>query len=150
MQIVDELKRKRGEVCGRIDVLRSEISALEEQRTAFDTILKVYDPDYRPEEVVSARIRRTSKVSASSVTPLLKGVDKRGSLLRMLREADGPISTGECARLLARQIGIADGDPRLGQLGNVLSRDLDKLVKNGRVRYAPVGDGGRRLWEIAA
>jgi hypothetical protein len=50
---------------------------------------------------------------------------------------------------MAGQIGIADDDPRLGQLGNVLSRDLDKLVKNGRVRYAPVGDGSR-LWEIAA
>ncbi|OJF96759.1 hypothetical protein [Pararhizobium antarcticum] len=150
MQIVDELKRKRGEVSGRIDALRSEIAALEEQRAAFDTVLTVYDPGYRPEEAVPARIRRPSKVSASDVTQLLKGIDKRGSLLRMLREADGPISTGECARLLARQIGIADDDPRLGQLGNVLSRDLDKLVKNGRVRYAPVGDGGRRLWEIAA
>lgn len=47
---------------------------------------------------------------------------------------------------MAGQIGIADDDPRLGQIGNVLSRDLDKVVNNGRVRYAPVGDGGRRLW----
>lgn len=152
MQFVDELKRKRGEVCGRIDALRSEIASLEEQRAAFDIIIiKVYDPRYRVEAAAQARVRRPSKVSASSVTPLLKGVDKRGCLLRMLREADGPISTGDCARMLAGQIGMADDDPRLGQLGNVLSRDLDKLVKNGRVRYAPVGDnGGRRLREIAA
>lgn len=149
MYIVDELKSKRGEFSARIEALRSEIAVLEEQRAAFDTILKVYDTDYRPAEAVPARIRRPSKVSASSVTPLLKGVDKRGSLLRMLREADGPISTGECAKLMAGQIGIGADDPRLGQLGNVLSRDLDKLVKTGRVRYAPVGDGGRRLWEIA-
>ncbi|MBA3041896.1 MAG: hypothetical protein KJ670_13325 [Alphaproteobacteria bacterium] len=150
MQFVDELKRKRGEVSGRIDALRSEIAALEEQRAAFDIIIKVYDPGYRVEAAVQARVRKPSKVSTSSVTPLLKGIDKRGSLLRMLREADGPISTGECARRMAGQIGLAADDPRLGQLGNVLSRDLDKLVKNGRVRYAPVGDGGRRLWEIAA
>lgn len=85
MQIVDELKRKRGEVCCRIDALRSQISALEEQRAAFDTILTVYDPGYRPEEAVPPRIGRPSKVSASDVTPLLKGIDKRGSLLRMLK-----------------------------------------------------------------
>jgi hypothetical protein len=36
---------------------------------------------------------------------------------------------------------MADDDPRLGQLGNVLSRDLDKLAKNGRVRCVDVSSG---------
>ncbi|MGO6845862.1 hypothetical protein [Rhizobium ruizarguesonis] len=61
MQIVDELKRKRGEVFGQIDTLRGEIATLEEQRAAFDTIIKVYDPGYLPEDTANKAFPRGAK-----------------------------------------------------------------------------------------
>jgi hypothetical protein len=150
MQIADELKTKRDEVAGKIDALRREIASLELQCGAFDVVIRVYDADYRPESAKPLRARKPSKVSASSVTPLLHGIDKRGTLLRMLRDANSPISTSDCARTLAAKIGLPTDDPRVGHLGNVLSRDLERLVRDGRVRYAAAPDSNRRLWEIAA
>lgn len=150
MQVVDELKKKREELGARIEALRGEIAILEQQRAAFDTVLMVYDESYRPEGATRVRSRKLPKVPASAVTPLLKDVDKRGALLRILRDAEAPVSTADCAKQVALQIGLTEDDPRLGQLGNVLSRDLDRLVRDGRARYAGVVDGQRRLWESAA
>ncbi|MDL2410874.1 hypothetical protein PY650_36180 [Rhizobium calliandrae] len=150
MQVVEELKKKREELGTMIEVLRGEIEILEQQRAAFDTVLKVYDENYRPDGAARIRSRKPPKVPASAVTPLLKDLDKRGALLRILRDAEAPVSTADCAKQVALQIGLTEDDPRLGQIGNVLSRDLDKLVKDGRARYAGVADGQRRLWESAA
>jgi hypothetical protein len=150
MQVVEELKKKREQLGGRIEALRGEIAVLEQRRVAFDTVLKVYDESYCPDGAVRVRSRKPPKVPASSVTPLLKDLDKRGALLRILRDAEAPVSTADCAKQVALQIGLTEDDPRLGQIGNVLSRDLDKLVRDGRARYAGVADGQRRLWESAA
>jgi hypothetical protein len=150
MQVVEELRKKREELGARIEALRGEIALLEQQRVAFDVVLRVYDESYRPDSVVRVRSRKPPRIAASSVTPLLKHVDKRGTLLRILREAEAPVSTTDCAKQVALQIGLTEDDPRLGQLGNVLSRDLDKLVRDGRARYAGIADGQRRLWESAA
>ena len=150
MQLVEELKKKREELGTRIEALRGEIAILEQQRAAFDTVLKICDESYRPDSGVRVRSRKPPKVPASSVTPLLKDLDKRGALLRILRDAEAPVSTADCAKQVALQIRLTEDDPRLGQIGNVLSRDLDKLVKDGRGRYAGVADGQRRLWESAA
>ena len=150
MQLVEELKKKREELEPKIDALRGEIAVLEQQRAAFDTVLKVYDESYRPNGAARICSRKPLKVPASAVTPLLKDLDKRGALLRILRDAEAPVSTADCAKQVALQIRLTEDDPRLGQIGNVLSRDLDKLVKDGRGRYAGVADGQRRLWESAA
>jgi len=48
MQVVEELKKKREELGGRGSALRGEIAILEQQRAAFDIVLKVYDESYRP------------------------------------------------------------------------------------------------------
>jgi hypothetical protein len=148
-KVTEHLKNRRDGLIARIDALLKEVSILEQQLAAFDIILKDYDENYRPGGVVRARSRKPPKVPASSVTPLLKDVDQRGTLLRILREADASVSTADCARKLAVQIGLTGDDPRIAELGNVLSRDLDKLVRDGRARYAGVVDGQRRLWERA-
>lgn len=141
--MVEDLKKEREELGARIEALRGEISILEQQRAAFDTVLKVYDESYRPEGTARVRSRKPPKVPASLVTPLLKDLDKRGALLRILRDAQAPVSTADCAKQVALQIGLTEDDPRLGQIGNVLSRGLDKLVRDGRARYAGVADGQR-------
>ena len=79
------------------------------------------------------------------MTPLLKDHDEHGALLRILRDAQALVSTADCAKQVALQIGLSEDDPRPGQLGIVLSRDLDKLVRDGRARYAGVAHCQRRL-----
>ena len=106
--MTEHLKNRRDGLIARIDALLKEVSILEQQLAAFDIILKDYDENYRPGGVVRAHSRKPPKVPASSVTPLLKDVDQRGTLLRILREADASVSTADCARKLAVQIGLFD------------------------------------------
>ncbi|MDL2405664.1 hypothetical protein PY650_08290 [Rhizobium calliandrae] len=103
MQVVEELKKKREELEAKIDALHGEIAVLEQQRAAFDTVLKVYDVRYRPDGAARIRPRKPPKVPASAVTPLLKDLDKRGALLRILRDAEAPVSTAHCAKQVALQ-----------------------------------------------
>ena len=72
MQVVEELKKKREELEGKIDALRGKIAILEQQRAAFDTVLKVYDESQRPDGAARIRSRKPPKVPASALTPLLR------------------------------------------------------------------------------
>ena len=150
MAVVDELKAKRDELSARIIELQDELGALERQQSAFDAVIAVYEPGYVPTGKAAAKPRKPPKVKPSSVAALFKGHDRRSFVLRTLREADKPISTADCAAAFARMIGLLDDDPRLGQIGNVLSRVLEQLGRSDRVRHAGMLDGHRRLWEISA
>ncbi|UFS80156.1 hypothetical protein LPB79_02415 (plasmid) [Rhizobium sp. T136] len=59
----------------------------------------------------------------------MKDFDRRGFILRTLREAGRPISTAQCAQTFARETGFGEDDARLGQIGNGFSQTLDQLAR---------------------
>ena len=84
---------------------------------------------------------RRKRQGVDEVSELLKDIDRRGFVLRTLREAGRPITTAECAQAFARENGLAEDDARLGQVANRFSHTLDQLAKANRVRRAgKVGD----------
>ncbi|SFU22263.1 hypothetical protein SAMN05518861_13338 [Mesorhizobium sp. YR577] len=49
--IVAELKARLAEITAKVQELRAEIAALEGQRTAFETVIRSYDPTYHPSSI---------------------------------------------------------------------------------------------------
>lgn len=56
MEVVDELKAKLSEIDARIEELRQEIVVLDDQKAAFEKVIKVYDAEF---ETVPASSKRT-------------------------------------------------------------------------------------------
>lgn len=140
---VEELKKKWEELGSRIKALRGEIAIHEQQRAAFDTILKVYDESYRPDGAARTRSRKPPEIPASSVTPLLKELVKRGALLRILRDAEAPVSTADCAKQVALQIGLAEDHPRA--VGEELRRIRKKLGIT-QIEASEISGGGHNAF----
>lgn len=147
--VADELKRKRAEIGIKIEELRAQIVSMERQQAAFDMVIRTYEPDDSPVGTPRAATRR-KRQGVDEVSELLKHIDRRGFVLRTLREAGRPITTAECAQAFARETGLAEDDARLGQVANRFSQTLDQLAKADRVRRAGKADGYRYLWEVAA
>jgi hypothetical protein len=147
--VADELKRKRAEIGIKIAELRGQIVPLERQQAASDVVIQAYEPEYSPAGTPRPATRR-KRQGVDEVLELLKDIDRRGFVLRTLREAGHPITTAECAQAFARETGLADDDARLGQIGNRFSQTLDQLARANRVRRAGKADGYRYLWEVAA
>lgn len=147
--VADELKRKRAEIGTKIEELRAQIVALERQQAAFEVVIQAYEPEYSPAGAPRPTARR-KRQGIDEVSELLKDIDRRGFVLRTLREAGRPITTAECAQAFARETGLAEDDTRLGQVANRFSQTLDQLAKADRVRRAGKADGYRYLWEVAA
>jgi hypothetical protein len=112
-------------------------------------VIQAYEPEYSPAGTHRAATRR-KRQGVDEVSELLKDINRRGFVLRTLREAGRPIATAECAQAFARENGLAEDDARLGQVANRFSHTLDQLAKANRVRRAGKADGYRYLWEVAA
>lgn len=145
--VADELKRKRAEIDTKIEELRAQIVSMERQQAAFYVVIQSYEPEYSPAGAPRPTARR-KRQGVDEVSEMLKDIDRRGFVLRTLREAGRPITTAECAQAFARQTGLAEDDARLGQVGNRFSQTLDQLAKANRVRRAGKADGFRHLWEV--
>lgn len=148
VDVADELKRKNAEIGAEIDDLRRRISTLEQQRAAFDVVIRAYEPGYSASTSPSVARRRKGD-GADGITDLFKDFDRRSFTLRTLRQAGRPITTAECALAFAREVGLEQDDARMGKIGNRFSQVLDQLAKADRVRRAGMVDGQRHLWEVA-
>ncbi len=146
--VADELKRKSAEIGAEIDDLKKQISMLEQQRCAFDIVIRTYEPDYASATSTVGTARRRKSDGADGISALFKGFDRRSFTLRTLRQAGHPITTAECALAFAREVGLEHDDPRMGKIGNRFSQVLDQLAKSNRVRRAGKVDGQRHLWEV--
>ncbi|MGV1862333.1 MarR family transcriptional regulator [Rhizobium rhizogenes] len=149
VEIVDELKAKLAEIDAKIDELRREIVVLGDQKSAFEKVIKVYDPGFEPD---AQRARRTlSRETASSrVTELLKSKNNRHIVLDILRRSERPTTTAEIAEKFASEADLGSEAARLeSALTSRFSATLNGLVKQGLVRQAGTEDGRRHLWEIS-
>ncbi|MGR4843373.1 hypothetical protein ACIPSK_12265 [Rhizobium sp. LARHSG275] len=121
--VADELKRKQAEIRLRIEELRLELAALEQQQAAFVVVIRTYEPEYDPgtEPRVFRRRSKRDGSNTDGVSDLFRDFDRRGFALRTLREAGRPITTAECATAFARETGLGDNLSQvLDQLASVL------------------------------
>ncbi|MBY5436198.1 hypothetical protein [Rhizobium leguminosarum] len=151
VEIVDELKAKLVEIDGKMEELRREIGALEAQKSAFETVIRVYDPSFEAAVLPSKARRASSRETASArVTELLKGRNNRHIVLDILRRNERPTTTAEIAEKFASEAALGSEAARLeSALTSRFSATLNGLVKQGLVRQAGTEDGRRHLWEIS-
>jgi hypothetical protein len=151
VEVVDELKAKLVEIDGTMEALRREIVGLEAQKSAFETVIRVYDPSFQAAVLPSKARRASSRETASArVTELLKGRNNRHIVLDILRRNERPITTSEIAERFASEAALGSEAARLeSALTSRFSATLNGLVKQGLVRQAGTEDGRRHLWEIS-
>ncbi|MCS4095938.1 hypothetical protein [Rhizobium sp. BK176] len=142
VDVTGELKRKSAEIGAEIDDLRKRLSTLEQQRAAFDVVIQTYEPGYAAAASLGV-VRRRGGEGANGISALFKDFDRRSFTLRTLRQAGRPITMAECGSAFAREIGLEEGDPGMGNIGNRFSQVLDQLAKTNRIRRAGMADGHR-------
>jgi hypothetical protein len=150
VEIVDELKAKLVEIDGKMEELRREIVVLDDQKAAFETVIRVYAPGFERVAPPSKERRASSRETASGrVTELLKGKNNRHIVLDILRRSGKPTTTAEIAEKFASEADLGSEASRLeSALTSRFSATLNGLVKQGLVRQAGTADGRRHLWEI--
>ncbi|MDR9764261.1 hypothetical protein RJJ37_32395 [Rhizobium redzepovicii] len=151
VEIVDELKVKLVEIDGKMEELRREIVVLDDQKAAFETVIRVYEPGFELAAPPSKTRRSSSRETASGrVTELLKGKNNRHIVLDILRRSERPATTAEIAEKFASEADLGSETARLeSALTSRFSATLNGLLKQGLVRQAGSEDGRRHLWEIS-
>lgn len=150
MAIVEELKARLAHINNEINELQNEVEKLTVQKSAFETVVKTYDPGFVVASQTTIKRKIASPNSLSRrVTDLLKGKNNRHIALGIVRQAERPITSAE----IARQFTINEGlNIEMNGLDTALtsrfSATMDGLLKQGLVRHAGTVDGRRRLWEI--
>ena len=149
VSVVEELKAKLAELDARMHAAKAEIAVLEAQRTAFETVIKVFDPT-ASWSAATKPTRADRSTPGRRVTDLLKGKNIRGGVLDILRDAEAPILAGELAERFLKLEGVEGSAEGLGpNLAGRFAGLLDRMAESGFVRSLPAPDGRRRLWEIA-
>lgn len=152
VDVVDGLKAKLAEINSKMEELRRGIVVLDDQRVAFETVIKVFEPSFESTVPPSKGRRASSRETASGrVTELLKGRNNRHTVLDILRRAGRPITTAEIADKFANESNLGSEGGRLeSALISRFSATLNGLVKQGLVRQAGTAEDGRRhFWEIS-
>lgn len=151
VEIVDELRAKLIDIDRKMEELRREIVILDDQKSAFETVIRVYDPSFEAAVLPSKARRASSRETASArVTELLKGRNNRHIVLDILRRNERPTTTAEIAEKFASEAALGSEAARLeSALTSRFSATLNGLVKQGLVRQAGTADGRRHLWEIS-
>jgi hypothetical protein len=107
VEVADELKAKLVEIDGTMEALRREIVGLEAQKSAFETVIRVYDRDFELAAPPSKARRASSRETARArVTELLKGKNNRHVVLDVLRRSERPTTTAEIAEKLASEANL--------------------------------------------
>ena len=150
MSVSVELKTKRDELSARILGLTAELCTVQAQIAALDTVIGIYDPDWKADEPKSKRRGRPPRTgSMKQLKLVIKDTNTRQLTLEILRNAQRPITLSECANAFAERHGIALDDPVLPMMGKTLTPVLTKLLADGRVRHTATA-GQQPHWEIAA
>lgn len=153
MSVVCELKQKRAALTGRLQQIERERADIQELMKALDRVILSYEPDYQASTLPGPEHggrSRMVKPSSSEVKSAMSGVNKRQTVLEVLREAGEPISVADCAAKVAAKLGIPSEPANLSDIAHRLSAVLTQLTSAGRVRQSGQFDGRRVLWEVAA
>jgi vacuolar-type H+-ATPase subunit D/Vma8 len=153
MSVAYELKQKRATLAERLQQLERERADIQELMGALDRVIQSYERDYQASVLPGTERRahsRKVKPLPSEVKAAMSGVNKRQTVLEVLREAGEPISVADCAAKFAAKLGIPSEPAILSDIAHRLSAVLTQLTTAGRVRQSGKFDGRTVLWEVAA
>lgn len=140
----DELIGKRRELVARRRELKSELTRLAGDITALDRVLRILEPEYRPEALL-----KPSRPSRGGLpSPFAKG-EMAAAALNALRSFDRPASSSECASAMLAERGILADEKILLQVTNSVSALLAQKAERGLVARAGNGQGRQVLWRVA-
>lgn len=148
MKVDEELKRKRAELLGEVEELTARIRVINGHVLAIDQVIAIYDPAYEAQRPAAPKPPRPRV--AKQLPPEFSKINKNEAVLEVLREAERPLSTADCATRIAERNGADADDPSMPRFLTQVSATLIALTKRGRVRQAGTIDGRKHLWEIAA
>ncbi|WP_260692402.1 hypothetical protein [Rhizobium laguerreae] len=144
--VVEELKGKLAELEARLEAIRAEALILEGQKSAFMTVIKVFEPS-ATSEVRQQPKQRDRSTPGRRVTDLLRGRDVRRGVLELLRDAEEPILAGDLSKRFAEREGFGTEIAVIGpNLAGRFSGLLDRMQQDGLVRSSDAPDGRRWLW----
>lgn len=153
MSVAYELKRKRAALAERLQQIATEQIEIKELMGALDRVILSYEPNYQASaltEPEKGTRSRKARPSSSEVKAAMNDVNKRQTVLEVLREAGEPISVTDCAAKFALKLGIPSEPANLSDIAHRLSAVLTQLTTAGRVRQFGQFDGRKVLWEVAA
>ncbi|KAA6475467.1 hypothetical protein DXT98_29800 [Agrobacterium sp. ICMP 7243] len=132
VEILNELKAKLAEIDAKTEGLRCEIVVLDDQKAAFETVIRVYEPGFELASPPSKTRRASSRETASGrVTELLKGKNNRHIVLDILRRLGKPTTTAEIAERFASE----------ADLGSEAARVESALTSRNAERFGEAGTG---------
>lgn len=118
---------------------------MEEQKVAFQTVIRFFDPSFGSASIVQPK-KRDRSTPGRRVTDLLKG---RG-ILELLRDTEEPILASQLSEKFLVREGIEElAEGIASNLAGRFSGLLERMEQTGLVRSSGAPDGRRRLWEIA-
>ena len=139
MSVLVDLTAKRRALVDRRRALKAELTGLARDIPALDHVLRMVDPEYRPEAP------RPNK-SRPGKLPFAHG-EMTTVALDTLRRIGRPVSAADCARALMEDRNLSDN---LHQpIANRFSALFAQKAASGQVRRVANGDGHHVKWEIA-
>lgn len=105
VEVVEGLKAILAEINAKMEELRREIVVLDDQKAAFETVIKVFEPGFELAAPPSNTRCASSRETASRrVTELLKSRNNRHVVLDILRRSERPTTTAEIAEKFRDQV----------------------------------------------
>lgn len=139
MSALVDLAAKRRALVDRRRALKAELTGLARDISALDHVLRLVDPEYRPEA------HRSNK-SRPGKLPFAHG-EMITVALDTLRRIGRSMSAADCARVLIDDRNLSD---ELHQsMANRFSALFAQKAASGQVRRVANGDGHHVKWEIA-
>jgi hypothetical protein len=149
VDIVADLKKKWTSVSDEIAELRDTLTVLERQKTAFETVIRTYEPDFVAGMIKTRRKQKSKDGSPIAiVTELLRNKNNRHVVLHILRRCDRPMTSVDIADEFSFDEGLSEDRGRQTALASRFSGTLHNLMNQGLVKRTEF-DGKRFLWEIA-
>jgi hypothetical protein len=140
VSIVEELKEKLAELDARLEEIKVEALALESQKAAFVTVIRVFDPSEALEAPLQSR-KKDRSTPGRRVSDLLRGRDVRRGVLELLRDVDEPILAGDLSKQFAEREGFEGEIDGIGpNMAGRFSGLLQRMEQAGLVRSSSAPD----------
>lgn len=124
--VISALIDKRARIDGEIKMRRFQITRLEMEMAHLDAVIRMFRPGYDVSKIA------TKQTILRSARGTVRGSGTREAL-KILREADSPLTTREIARLIMESRGVAPCEETCERLANnihgSLTRRTDGAVK---------------------
>lgn len=150
MNVGEELKLKRKQMCKQLEELARHQYELQEQIRAVETVIKIYDPRYVPDgsSGTGQSGRRKQNPVRDELSTLMKGASIKLFVLEILRETTSPLTVADCSRMIAHRLGLDDQDPKISHITRSVAAIIGNLAKRRRLRRSGMSSDRKPRWEV--